>query len=65
LDVLREVTSHLKNRNSDVMIVTGLSLKPQFPPEAMVQELCNLVGASPQDIAKCAQNFPTINTFPL
>jgi len=33
-------------RNSDVMIVTGLSLKPQFPPEAMVQELCNLVGST-------------------
>ncbi|ELR21870.1 integrator complex subunit 9, putative, partial [Acanthamoeba castellanii str. Neff] len=32
--------------NCDMMIMTSLSPEPQYPPEAMVQELCNLVGAA-------------------
>lgn len=30
-----------------MMIMTSLSPEPQYPPEAMVQELCNLVGTHP------------------
>lgn len=32
--------------NCDMMIMTSLSPEPQYPPEAMVQELCNLVGST-------------------